>query len=294
MRSTMSKDYIIFTDASADVTLNISEENDVHFIEMPCESEGNIYNCTGTDSDEKIKQFYTDIRTGALPKTTQITPFQYEEIFSPYLEEGKDIIYLSLSSGLSSTFESSKLAAETLNAKYENAKLYTVDSIAATGGMGILVERMIYNRGRGLNAAENAADIEEVKHHIYTSCYVEDLHHLKRGGRIGAAAAAIGSLLNLKPIIKITEDGTLESKDKCRGAKKAVLYLVDKYKEFGDMDDPTPIYISDADNAAMADFMEEEVKKVNPKVVIHRARLSPIIGTHLGPESTLISFMMKR
>ena len=289
----MEKDYIIFTDASADVTLDISAANDVHFIEMPCESDGNIYNCTGTDSDEKIKQFYVDIRSGGLPKTTQITPFRYEEIFSPFLEKGTDVIYLCLSSGLSSTFECSKLAAENLNAKYENAKLYTIDSIQATGGMGILVDRMIYNRGRGLSAAENAADIEQFKHRIYTSCYVEDLHHLKRGGRIGAAAAAIGSLLNLKPIIKIKADGTLESTDKCRGSKKAVLFLVEKYKQLADMDDPTPIYISDADNQEMANFMEEEVKKVNPKAVIRRARLSPIIGTHLGPESTLISFVTK-
>ena len=289
----MNDDYIIFTDASADVPLDISAAHDVHFIEMPCESDGSIYNCTGTDDDAKIKQFYTDIRSGGLPKTTQITPFRYEEIFSPFLDQGKDIIYLCLSSGLSSTFECSKLAAESLNSKYENAKLYTVDSIQATGGMGILVERMISNRDRGLSAEQNAADIEEYKHRIYTSCYVEDLHHLKRGGRIGAAAAVFGSLLNLKPIIKITEDGKLESKDKCRGAKKAVLFLVDKYKELADTDDPSPVYVSDADNAEMADFMEAEIKKVNPNALVHRARLSPIIGTHLGPESTLISFVMK-
>ncbi|MCH5350940.1 MAG: DegV family protein [Clostridiales bacterium] len=290
----MNNDYVIFTDASADVMLDISGNSDLHFIEMPCESDGNIYNCTGTDSDEKIKQFYVDIRSGSLPKTTQITPFRYEEIFTPFLEDGKDIICLCLSSGLSSTFESSKLAAENLNAKYENAKLYTIDSIGATGAMSILVERMLANRDRGLTAAENAADIEEFKHHIYTTCYVEDLHHLKRGGRIGAAAAVIGSLLNLKPIIRITEDGRIESTDKCRGAKKAVLYIVDKYKELADMDDPTPIYVCDADNQVMADFMEEELKKVNPNVVVHRSRLSPIIGTHLGPESTLISFVKKK
>ncbi len=286
-------DYAIFTDASADVALEVSSANDVHFIEMPCESDGKIYNCTGKDDDAKIKQFYIDIRTGDLPKTTQITPFRYEEIFTPFLEEGKDVIYLCLSSGLSSTFECSKLAAESLNAKYENAKVHTIDSIAATGSLSILTERMLTNRDRGLSAEENAADIEVFKHRMYTTCYVEDLHHLKRGGRIGAAAAVFGSLLNLKPIIRITDDGKLESKDKCRGAKKAVLYLVDKYKELADMDDPTPIYICDADNPEMADFMEAEVKKVNPNVTVHRSRLSPIIGTHLGPESTLIAFVRK-
>lgn len=288
----MNFDYEIFSDASVDIQLDIAAEHGVHFIPMFCEADNFHYECTGDDSDEKMRKFYTDIRTGSLPQTTQITPYRYEEIVSPILEQGKSVLCLCLSSGLSSTFESAKLAAETLNEKYD-AKFYPIDSIGATGAMSIIVERMIKNREQGMTVAENAADIEEFKHHIYTTCYVEDLHHLKRGGRIGAAKAAIGSLLNLKPIIRITEDGKLESNVNCKGKKKAVLYLVEVYEKFGDMTTDSPVYVNDCDNKEMADFLEEEVHRVNPNAVVHRRMLSPIIGAHLGPESVLISFVKK-
>ena len=287
----MNNDYVIFTDASADVDIAVAKAEDVHFIEMPCESDGNIFVCTGTDEAEKLKKFYSDIRTGSLPKTTQITPFIYEEIFEPFLAEGKSVLYLSLSSGLSSTFESAKLAAETLNAKHDNAKFYPVDSIGATGAMGLVVERMIQNRKNGLTVEENKADIEEYKHKPYTTCYVEDLKHLHRGGRISAAKAAIGSLLKIKPIIRIMEDGTIANCDNCRGTRSAVIYLAKKYEEMGDMS--AVVYVCDADNADMANLLVEEVKRINPSATIRRTILSPIIGTHLGPESVLISFVRK-
>ena len=287
----MNNDYVIFADASADVHYDDSIAEGLKFVEMPCESDGNIYVCTGTDSAEKIRQFYTDIRSGSLPKTTQITPFKYEEMFEPFLKEGKSVLYLSLSSGLSSTFESAKLAAENLNAKHDNAKFYPIDSIGATAAMCIILERMQSNQKNGLTAEENKADIEEFKHTLYTTCYVEDLKHLHRGGRISAAKAAIGSLLKIKPIIRIMEDGTIANCDNCRGTRSAVIHLAKKYEEMGNMSEV--VYVSDADNAEMADFLEEEIKRINPNAVIRRTLLSPIIGTHLGPESVLISFVRK-
>lgn len=289
----MNNDYEIFTDASADVALEVSAKSDLHFIDMQCEADGKIYNCTGVDDDEKVNGFYRDIRKGSLPKTTQITPFRYEEIFEPVLTSGKSVIYSCLSSGLSSSYESAKLAAKNLNDKYENVKVYAIDSIGATSAMSLIAERMLSNRERGLSASENAADIELFKHALYTTCYVEDLHHLKRGGRISAVKAALGSMLNLKPIIIISPDGTIANTTNCRGSRKAVLYLCGKYEELADMSSDAPVYVADADNTEMAEFMVEELKRINPNVVIRRTKLSPIIGTHLGPESVLISFVKK-
>ncbi len=289
----MNNDYEIFTDASADVALDISARGGLNFISMQCEADGNIYDCTGVDDDEKVNGFYRDIRKGSLPKTTQITPFRYEEIFEPILASGKNIIYSCLSSGLSSSYESAKLAAENLNAKYENAKVYAIDSIGATSAMSLIAERMLANRENGMSAEENAADIEAFKHTLYTTCYVEDLHHLKRGGRIGAVKAALGSMLNLKPIIIISPDGTIANTTNCRGTRKAVLYLCGKYEELADKTSEMPVYVADADNTETAEFMAEELKRINPDIVIRRTKLSPIIGTHLGPESVLISFVKK-
>ncbi|MDE7463496.1 MAG: DegV family EDD domain-containing protein, partial [Clostridiales bacterium] len=217
----MNCDYEIFTDASADVAHTVSANSDIHFINMPCEADGNIYDCTGVDDDEKVNGFYRDIRKGSLPKTTQITPFRYEEFFDPVLASGKSVIYSCLSSGLSSSYESAKLAMNNLNDRYAGVKVYAIDSIGATGAMSIIAERMLSNRDKGMTVEENAADIESFKHNIYTSCYVEDLHHLKRGGRIGAVKAALGSMLNLKPIIFINPDGRIDSTTHCRGTRKA-------------------------------------------------------------------------
>lgn len=288
-----NQDYAIYADASADVALEAVKNGGLQFIAMQCEADGNIFDCTGTDDDAKLKQFYKDIRTGSLPKTTQITPFTYEEIFAPILSSGRSALYLCLSSGLSSTFESALKAAESMNGKYGDAKFYPVDSIAATSGMSILAERMITNRSKGLSVEQNAADLEEFKHRMYTTCYVEDLHHLKRGGRISAATAVIGGMFNIKPIIKITDDGKLESNAKCRGERKAIQYLSEVYKNNADMTSDSPVYINDADNAEMADVMEAEIKKINPAAVVRRRMLSPIIGTHLGPESVVIGFVKK-
>ncbi len=289
----MNNDYEIYTDASADLALEISAKSDINFIHMQCEADGRIYDCTGVDGDDKVNGFYRDIRKGSLPKTTQITPFRYEEIFEPVLASGKSIVYSCLSSGLSSTYESAKLAAKNLNDRYENVKVYAIDSIGATSAMSLIAERMLSNREKGMSAAENAADIEVFKHTLYTTCYVEDLHHLKRGGRIGAVKAALGSMLNIKPIIIISPDGTIANTASCRGSRKAVLYLCNKYDELADKSSTMPVYVADADNVEMADFMVEELKRINPQIVIRRTKLSPIIGTHLGPESVLISFVKK-
>lgn len=292
----MNDDYEIFTDASADVALDISKSGDIRFINMQCEADGSIYDCTGVDSDDKVNGFYRDIRSGSLPKTTQISPFRYEEFFEPVLESGKSVIYSCLSSGLSSSYESAVLAAQNLNDKYENSgvKVYAIDSIGATGAMSIIAERMLTNKRNGMTAQENAADIESLKHNIYTTCYVEDLHHLKRGGRIGAVKAALGSMLSLKPIIFITPDGHIDNKVNCRGTRKAVQFLAGKYKELADMSSKDPVYVCDADNVEAAKTLANEIIAINPNATVRRSKLSPVIGTHLGPESVLISFVTRK
>ena len=160
--------------------------------------------------------------------------------------------------------------------------------------MSLIAERMLSNKAKGMSAEENAADIDVYKHNIYTTCYVEDLHHLKRGGRIGAVKAALGTMLNLKPIIFITPDGHIDNKVNCRGTRKALSFLADKYKELADMTAGSPVYVCDADNVDMAEILASEVRAINPNVTIRRSKLSPIIGTHLGPESVLISFVTKQ
>ncbi|MDE7163801.1 MAG: DegV family protein [Clostridiales bacterium] len=285
-------DYLIFTDVSSDV---YSDEALSHICLIPMDM------TVGEDSltyeqmgdNEYIKHFYDDIRNGKIVKTSQITPHTYKEIFEPFLEGEFGIIYLSLSSGLSSTFESAKEAANNLKNKYPDAKIYPVDSLSATGGMGMIVERMLKNKNNGMSIEDNVADIEEFKKKIYVNCFVNDLMHLKRGGRIGSATAAFGTLLNIKPLIYLTEQGTLQQFSKAKGEQKAITAMSEAYRTLADFTSQSPVYVCHADNVETAENLEKLILSINGNADIRVGALSPIIGTHLGPGSVVLCFIKK-
>ncbi|MCH5164875.1 MAG: DegV family protein [Clostridiales bacterium] len=287
----MTKDYIIFMDVSGDLDKEFAAKNDVKFVPMEYTMSGVTYTLTDMD-DSGHADFYKKLR-GNSSVTTQITPYTYEKLFEPYLEQGHSVLYLCLSSGLSSTFESACTAASNLKERHPNATLFPIDSLAATAGMGILAEMMVKNKQNGMSAEENKKSVEDARNTVYTSCFVEDLMHLKRGGRIGAVSAVFGSMLGIKPIIRITPNGKLENCDKPKGERKALAKLCEKYRELADMNSEYNVYVCHADNLEMARFFEEELKAINPNITISERGLSPIIGTHLGPGSVLISFKKK-
>lgn len=205
------------------------------------------------------------------------------DIFTPVLEEGKDILYLSLSSGLSSTYQSSCLAASQLGEKFPGRKIVCVDSLAATGGMGLLLEAAALNREQGMTVSENGKWLEENRLKVCHWFMVEDLMYLKRGGRVSAATAVVGSALNIKPVLKIEEDGTLKNFAKARGTKRALNSLVEYYAVASDKEPGERVYILHADSRDNADYLEEKVKEINPKCSVAKMMLSPIIGAHTGP-----------
>ena len=292
-KENIMQDYLIFTDASADLDATFAKEHDIRFISMQYEISGDIREYVGNEPDDAVKGFYDELREGKSAKTTQITPFIYEELFTPYLEQGRTVISLCLSSGLSSTFQSCCSAAENLNGKYAEARLLPIDSFGATGMMGIMAERLASNRDNGMSAEDNVADVAAYREKLHAECFVDDLMHLKRGGRIGAATAVIGTLLNIKPLIRMTPDGKLVNFDKVGSERLAIKNIKQTYEEIADIDSNAPVYICDADNSKMADLLESAIIKVNPDAVVRRKILSPIIGTHLGPESVVISYLRK-
>lgn len=287
------KDYLLFMDVSGDILMDENIKEPLNFIPMTLSvgESTTLYN--GNNSADELKKFYDDIRDGMLVKTSQITPYIYEEYFTSYLKDGKDILYLCLSSGLSSTYESACQAARNLEITCPDAKLYPVDSLSATGGMGMIIERAINNKSNGLTIEDNIADIESLKQRLYINCFVEDLMHLKRGGRISAATAAFGTLLNIKPLIQLTSKGTLEQFSKCNGEKQSVRKMASVYKDKGQFDSSTPVYICDADNRKTAEFLGEIIREINPNCMIKFVTLSPIIGAHLGPSSVVLCFEIK-
>ena len=252
--------------------------------------DGQTFSYSGINEQNEIKEFYANLRNGKKPVTSQITPFLYEEFLSPYLEAGNSILYISLSSGLSSTYSSACIAAKALNDKFSNAKLVVVDSLFATVALGLMVEKACELRAKGNSIKDCKAALDSHCKNIYCACFVEDLMHLKRGGRIGGAQAAIGTIFGIKPIIAFNGNGKLDVTDKKKGTRLAISFLVNKYQELGNLNAGATVYVSDADNNDVAEFTVQKILALNPNAKIKRTKLSPIIGTHLGPDSVVIGF----
>lgn len=290
----MANPYVIITDISADVNPELIREKDIHIISMRYTLGAEERVCSGPEDESTLHRFYDGQRGGDMTRTTQVSQQQYIDTLSPLLEEGTYVLCLCLSSGLSGTYASCCLIAEELNEKYPNACVRPVDSLAATAGMGLLLEKACENRDAGMSLEENAKWLEENRLRVAHWFMVEDLMYLKRGGRVSAATAVVGTALNIKPILKIENDGTLSSFAKKRGTKAAVRQLVDYYRE-ARVDDPNEsLYIVHADAQETADLAIAGIREINPTANIHTMMLTPIIGAHVGPGMCAIIHWGKR
>ena len=284
--------YLIVMDASADIDSKVFLEEDIRFIPMQYSLNEEMRESKGIESEELLKSFYDSQRSGELTKTTQITPYQYINFFSKLLNEGYSILYLSLSSGLSSTYQSAMLAASELNDEHKDEKVYVVDSLGATGGIGVLLELACKYRKEGKSIEENCALLNNAKLKLHHFFMVQDLMYLRRGGRVSGATAVVGTVLGIRPILKIDENGKLVNFAKRRGNKLALEELAKLFNENYELND-SPIYIVDGDAKELGDFLASEIKKLIPASVVKRNMLSPIIGAHTGPGLVAVCFIGK-
>lgn len=284
--------YLIVMDASADIDSKVFIEEDIRFIPMQYSLNEEMRESKGIESEELLKSFYDSQRSGELTKTTQITPYQYINFFSKLLNEGYSILYLSLSSGLSSTYQSAMLAASELNDEHKDEKVYVVDSLGATGGIGVLLELACKYRKEGKSIEENCALLNNAKLKLHHFFMVQDLMYLKRGGRVSGATAVVGTVLGIRPILKIDENGKLVNFAKRRGNKLALEELAKLFNENYELND-SPIYVVDGDAKELGDFLASEIKKIAPNAVVKRNMLSPIIGAHTGPGLVAVCFIGK-
>lgn len=276
-------DYVICMDASGDIVREIAQENGIEFVPMDYSLGEEMRTSHGCEDEAVLKRFYDGQRGGDLTRTSQISPFMYEEYFGKFLGEGKSVLYFCLSSGLSATYEGSMLAARNLKEAFPEQEVLPVDTLAATGGIGILAERAVENRKKGMGLRENFDAVSALVPKLRHFFMVQDLMYLKRGGRVGAATAIVGSALNIKPILKIDENGKLVTIDKKRGNKAAMMSLFAYFKDNYNPELGDTVYICDADTPELADALVEKVKAQEPGAAIRRTMLSPIIGAHTGP-----------
>ncbi len=276
-------DYEIFVDMSLDIDVKIAEQYGVRFVPMEYMLGGETFRATGPESDERMHNFYESMRQNIPTKTSQITPYQYEETFGPVVKEGKAILYIALSSGLSKTYESALLAVDNMKDEYENVQIEVIDSLSATGGMGMLAESAAKNREAGMSLEENAKWLRDNLTYLNHWFMVEDLVYLRRGGRISAATAIVGSALNIKPLLTIDAEGKLVSVANKRGSKQAMRALAEYYRTRYDSKFGNAVYICCADCKDSAAELKKMVLDINPDADVRITMLCPVIGAHTGP-----------
>ncbi len=276
-------EYQIISDMSIDIDEDFAKEHEIKYIPMSYMLDGEAHHCLGPETPEMMHEYYEKLRQKAPTSTSQISPHHYIEAFEPYAKENISLMYLCLSSGLSDTIQSAHTAVNMLKEKYPDFEIEIIDTLGATGGMGILAESAFENRDNGMSLSENAAWLRDHAKNVNFFFKVEDLMYLMRGGRVSAASAVLGSALNIKPILTIRPDGTLDTIAKKRGNRQAIKYLLDGFRQKFDPTIGKVVYISCADCMEDAERLKQEVLALHPEVTVRITMLSPIIGAHTGP-----------
>ena len=286
-------DYVISCCSTADLSKEHFEKIDVHYCCFHYEMDGVQYSDDlGQSMDFDV--FYQRMTDGAMTKTSQINADEYEEYFTQFLSQGKDIIHLTLSSGISGTFNSANLAKALLEDKYPDRKIYVIDSLAASSGYGLLVDHLAAMRDSGATIDELAAWVEEHKLNLNHWFFSSDLTFFIRGGRISRAAGAVGTVLNICPLMNVDFEGRLIPRYKIRTKKKVIQAIVDKMAEQaeGGTDYSGKCFIShsacEEDAKAVAALVEERFPNLNGHVLINS--IGTTIGSHTGPGTVALFF----
>ena len=280
--------YTIFTDATADLTESLVKEAGISIIPMEYFVDGKPFLYEGMEFD--AKGFYSAVAKGASVSTTQINPSSFEAAFRPELEKGQDILYISLSSGLSGSYNSSIIAANGLREEFPERKIHMIDSLAAAVGEALLVFTASRLRAGGKSIDETYEKIMAERKHVCMLFTVDDLNHLRRGGRISSATAILGGALNIKPILRVNDEGRIESFSKARGKKGAVSKLVELMSELILPDECDLIFISHGDAPEEADRLKERISEVFPGHRIITTSIGPVIGSHTGQKALCLIF----
>ena len=289
-------DYILSSESTIDLEPRFVEELDVSIINANYELNGETYlDDFGQSLDMKV--FYDNMRHGVSPSTSRINTNAYIEYFRTMLEKGKDIIHLCLSSGMSSQFDSLVHAIEILKKEFPDRKIYAVDSLMASAGFGMFTAKLSDLKKKGMDIDKLYKWANENKMHIINYTSNENLEYVSRGGRISKAAAAIGGLLHISPLIEVDDSGHMIVTSKIRTRKKLLKTLVDKMEEnaIGGLNYDDQVFISHADNIEIVDefveLLKERFKKIDNQIKI--SNIGPTIGSHIGPGTIAIFYWGK-
>ena len=269
----------ILTDSTADLPESWTQEHDVQVLGLTIQLDGQTYETVGPDKLTS-EQLLAKMESGSKPTTSQINVGQFEDVFRQYAQEGTAVLYVAFASALSGTYQSAVMAREIVLEDYPEAIITILDTKAASMGEGLLVMKAVEARAAGQSLEQTADLLQSLVPRVKTYFLVDDLNHLMRGGRISKAAALMGSLVNIKPIIAVTADGSLDSVAKVRGKKKAQAEVVRMTLET--ISEPL-VVIAYAGEKEVAENVKEQILASGEVTEVLILPLGPVISTHTGP-----------
>ena len=280
--------YQIITDSGSDLPKKVLEQLDVTAVPLLV----NFREQTLEDSvDEGVRELYNAFREGAVATTSAINPDRWEKAIEPALEKGEDALVIAFSSGLSTTYQSAVIAADELSQRYPERTVKVVDGLCASMGQGLLVWHAAQKRKEGLSLDALTAWLETAKYQLCHWFTVDDLVYLKRGGRVSAATALVGTMLKIKPVLHVDDEGHLISKAKVRGRKASMDMLFDKAKELALPGKNPVMFICHGDCIEDAKYLESRVKEELGVQEVLIGYTGAVIGSHSGPGTLALFFL---
>ncbi|MDD7493538.1 MAG: DegV family protein [Eubacteriales bacterium] len=286
----MSKEYVIMTDSSCDLPQELADQLGLEVLPLEVMADGKNYRNWLDGREIGFKEFYKLAREGKELKTSAVNTAAFEEKMEELLKEDRDILYIGFSTGLSTTYNSGEAAARELREKYPDRKIYTVDTLAASLGQGMIIYYAAKKKEAGATIEEVRDFVENEKLHMCHWFTVDDLNYLKRGGRISAATAAIGTMLSIKPVMHMDNEGHLVAVGKARGRKAALCQLLDTMGELGEGLEGQTTFICHSDCMDDAQYVASQMKERFGVAQVNINWIGPVIGAHTGPGTIGIFF----
>lgn len=284
-------DYVIVTDSSCDLSAEMADELGLIVLPLSFNLKGKEYRNYLDGRELPFTEFYSHIRAGEDCTTSAVNVDAFASAMETILQSGKDVLCLAFSSGLSNTYNAAQMACSELAEKHPERKICAVDTLCASLGEGLILYLAVQEKRKGKTLEEVRDWAEEIKLHVCHWFTVDDLHHLKRGGRISGATALIGSMLNIKPVLHVDDAGHLINMGKARGRRASLTALVDHLEETAIDPASQTIFISHGDSLEDAEFVAEEAKRrlgVKAAVINY---IGPVVGTHSGPGTIALFFL---
>ena len=285
--------YILSCESTVDLSREHLEQRGLSCICYPFELNGRMYR-DDLGATIPYDEFYAAMAGGAETRTAQINAFEFEEYFEPFLKDGKDVLHLCLSSGITGVMDSAQIAKANLEAKYPGRKIYLVDSLAASSGFGLLVDQLADLRDGGMDIEELYRWAEDNKRRVHHWFFSTDLTFYIKGGRISRTSGAVGTLLGICPLLNVSCDGRLIPREKIRSKKKVIQTIVDRMEQYADqgLDYAGKCYISHSacyeDARQVAGLVEARFPHLKGRVEINS--IGTTIGSHTGPGTVALFF----